>query len=79
MTFMEEAFFRNRHEKYLIIYARAPSFWRAWSHLLLASIFRVIVNRYRVYPSLAGLPAVFLVRRLYGGVAGWPADHFLAA
>jgi hypothetical protein len=38
-----------------------------------------IVNRSRVYPPLAGLPAVFLVRRLYGGVAGWPADHLIAA
>jgi len=31
--------------------------------------FRVIVNRSRVYPPLEGLRAVFLVRRLCGGVA----------
>ena len=54
---------------------------------LLESTFRVIVNRSRVYPPLAGLPAVFveglpavfveglpavfLVRRFFGGVADW--------
>jgi hypothetical protein len=31
---------------------------------LLESVFRAIVNRSRVYPPLAGLPAVFL--------EGWP-------
>ena len=31
---------------------------------LLESVFRAIVNRSRVYPPLAGLSAVFLVRRL---------------
>jgi len=44
-----------------------------------ASVFRAIVNRSRVYPPLAGWPAVFLVRRLCGGVEGWPADHLMAA
>ena len=48
---------------------------------LLESVFRAIVNRSRVYPPqadlpaiiLAGSPAVFLVRRLCGGVAEWRA------
>jgi len=54
---------------------------------LLQSVFRAIVNRSRFYPPLAGLPAVFLVRRLSGGleglpaviVAGWLADHLMDA
>jgi len=54
---------------------------------LLASIFRAIVNRPKVYPPLEGLSAAFLVRRFCGGleglpamfVEGWPADHLLAA
>ncbi len=33
-----------------------------------ASVFRAIVNRSRVYPPLAGLAAVILARRLYGGL-----------
>jgi len=28
---------------------------------------------------MEGLSAVFLVRRFYGGVAGWPADHLMTA
>jgi hypothetical protein len=35
----------------------------------LESAFGAIVNRSRVYPPLAGLPAVFLARRLCGGLA----------
>jgi hypothetical protein len=38
---------------------------------LLESVFRAIVNKSRVYPPLAGLSAIFLVRRLSGGVADW--------
>ena len=38
---------------------------------LLESVFRAVVNRSRVYPPLAGLPAVIL--------EGWPADHLMAA
>ena len=52
---------------------------------LLESVLRAIVNRSRVYPPLADLSAVFLVRRLCGGVEGlpavilegWPADHLM--
>jgi len=54
---------------------------------LLQSVFRAIVNRSRVYPPLAALPAVFvaglpaviLVRRLCGGLEGWLADHLMDA
>jgi len=38
-----------------------------------ASVFRAVVNRSRVYPPQADLPAVFLVRHLCGGVADWRA------
>jgi hypothetical protein len=38
---------------------------------LLESVFRAVVNRSRVYPPLADLSAVFLVRRSCGGVAEW--------
>jgi len=40
--------------------------WRACPPLFLPTVI------------LAGLPAVFLVRRLCGGVAGLPADHLMA-
>ena len=35
--------------------------------------FRVIVNRSRACPPLAGLPAVILVRHFCGGLEGLPA------
>ncbi|RLB25464.1 MAG: hypothetical protein DRG66_08000 [Deltaproteobacteria bacterium] len=62
-------------------------FYRAPKHIgLLESVFRAIVNRWRVYRPLAGLPAVFLVRRFCGRleglpavfVAGWSAGHLMA-
>jgi hypothetical protein len=46
---------------------------------LLESLFRAIGNRSRVYPPMAGLSAVILVRRFCGGVADCPADHLMAA
>jgi hypothetical protein len=50
------------------------------------SVFGAIVDRSRACLPLAGLPAIFLVRRFYGGVEGlpavilegWPADHLMA-
>jgi hypothetical protein len=44
---------------------------------LLESVFRTIVNRSRVYPPLADLPAVFVEGLPAVILAGWPADYLM--
>jgi hypothetical protein len=60
--------------QYILFFTEFPSAFG-----LLESVFRAIVNSSRVYPPLAGLPAVFLVRHFCGGLESWRADHLMAA
>ncbi len=54
---------------------------------LLESVLSAIVNRSRACPPQADLSAIILARRFCGGLeglpavilAGWPADHLMAA
>ena len=53
--------------QYFRAFAEFPVHW-----FIRISFQRAIVNRSKVYPPLAGLPAIILVRHFCGGLEGWP-------